>query len=125
MEPDGSNQTNVTHHASINNTPSWSPDSQKLVFWSDREDTPNIFVMNRDGSQLVNLTRDSGLNAQFPSWSPDGKQIIFMAVPVETGIAAYLSNTIGLILGVLISVLVIVAVLVLVLRRRRNLPRAG
>jgi Tol biopolymer transport system component len=124
MEPDGSNQQNVTHNAAINTMPSWSPDSQRLVFSSNRDGPPNIYVMNRDGSDLINLTRDSGLDAQISSWSPDGQQIVFMATPLETGIAAYLRDTTGLLLGALIAVLAFVAVLVLVVRQRRNLSRA-
>jgi dipeptidyl aminopeptidase/acylaminoacyl peptidase len=108
------------HDPSINNTPSWSPDSQKVVFWSDREGTPAIFVVNRDGSGLLNLTHGSGLDAQFPSWSPDGTRIVFMAVPVETGIAAFLSDNGGVLLGALLGALVLAALLVLALRRHRK-----
>jgi TolB protein len=121
ITPDGSEQRNVTHDPSINTTPSWSPDSQKVVFSSDREGTPAIFVVNRDGSGLVNLTRDSGLDAQFPSWSPDGRQIVFMGVPVETGIAAYLLDNVGLLLGTVVGVLMLAALLVFVLMRRRQI----
>ena len=124
MEPDGSNQQNVTQNSSINTMPSWSPDSLKIVFSSDREGTPNIYTMNRDGSDLVNLTRDSGLDAQLPTWSPDGKQIIFAAEPLETGIAAYLGDNAGMLLGALIGVLALVTLLVFVWRRRNNLSRA-
>jgi Tol biopolymer transport system component len=120
ITPDGSEQRNVTHDPSINNTPSWSPDSQKVVFWSDREGTPAIFAVNRDGSGLLNLTHGSGLDAQFPSWSPDGTRIVFMAVPVETGIAAFLSDSGGVLLGALLGALVLAALLVLALRRHRK-----
>ena len=32
--------------------------------------------MNRDGSGLINLTRNSAFDG-YPSWSPDGKWILF------------------------------------------------
>lgn len=38
--------------------PSWSPDSQKIAFWSSRSGTSQIWVMNRDGSNLVNISNN-------------------------------------------------------------------
>ncbi len=32
----------------------------------------NIFVMNLDGSELINLTTDLDSGVRDPSWSPDG-----------------------------------------------------
>ncbi len=45
----------------------WSPDSQKIVFAGD----PGIWVMNADGTNLINLNKKDGS----PSWSLDGKKI--------------------------------------------------
>ena len=51
--------------------PQWSPDGTKIIF----EGYPNIYLMNADGSDLINLTRKA--EGRHPDWSPDGKQIVF------------------------------------------------
>ena len=75
--------------------PVWSPDSNKIVFVSDRafdgsdalnqSRTNNIWVVNADGSGAQPLTRldrcpplfnPSG-SADSPVWSPDGTKIVF------------------------------------------------
>ncbi len=60
-------------------TPNWSPDGQRIAFESKRgspDDHYAVFVMNRDGSGLVQLT-DYALNGNHPVWSPDGKRLAF------------------------------------------------
>jgi Tol biopolymer transport system component len=58
--------------------PSWSPDSKRIAFESPRYDvTTEIYVMNADGSNPVNLTNTPLRGEAAPSWSPDGKHIAF------------------------------------------------
>ena len=51
----------------------------KIVFHSDRGggDDLNIWTMNPDGSNPVNLTAGSPADDAFPNWSPDGRKILF------------------------------------------------
>ncbi len=56
--------------------PSLSPDDQSLTFHNFGAAQEDIFIVNRDGSGLRNLTNDS-CRDRFPQWSPDGKQIVF------------------------------------------------
>jgi TolB protein len=53
--------------------PSWSPDGKKIAF----SDGYDIFVVNVDGTSLINLT-NAGLRDVSPQWSPDGTQIGFI-----------------------------------------------
>jgi serine/threonine protein kinase/sugar lactone lactonase YvrE len=55
----------------------FSPDGNKVVFHSDRNGRFELFVCDRDGSNVPRLI-SPGWN---PSWSPDGKWIAFLAEP--------------------------------------------
>jgi TolB protein len=63
-----------------NQLPSWSPDGTKLAFSSIRggANNFNVYVMNRDGSNLRQLTSGSGMDVS-PAWSPSGAQIVFVS----------------------------------------------
>ena len=38
--------------------PTWSPDSQQIAFWSSRSGKDQIWVMNRDGTNLHNISNN-------------------------------------------------------------------
>lgn len=79
MDADGSNQTRLTTSAT-SFYPSWSPDSAKLAFMSyDLEYNSDVFVVNADGTGLINLSQDSSGTSYQPSWSPDGTKIAFVS----------------------------------------------
>lgn len=48
----------------------------KITFETDRDGDHEIYVMNADGSNQVNLTNNPALDAA-PVWSPDGSKIVF------------------------------------------------
>lgn len=53
----------------------WSPDGTKIAFVSQRSGSNNIWIMNTDGTNQIQLTKMK--NAYSPSWSPDGTKIAF------------------------------------------------
>jgi hypothetical protein len=58
--------------------PAWSPTSEQIAFVSNDGGNDEVWVINRDGSGALQLTRDNGnFWDKHPSWSPDGKQIVF------------------------------------------------
>jgi Tol biopolymer transport system component len=81
---DGTTLRRLTHDRGSDSQPDWSPDGKRIAFVSDRAGktalggpTNDIFVINADGSGLVQLTHDPKLNEREPRWSPDGKQLAF------------------------------------------------
>ena len=100
--------------------PAWSPDGSRIAYVAfltetgevpkDDEDytQSEIFVMNRDGSNKTNLTRDparliyyqsgyldaSSTGYLEPQWSPDGSRIAF-AKPVGEEFAIFVMNADG------------------------------
>lgn len=40
----------------FNKHPSFSPDGQRIVFWSSRSGQPQVWVINRDGSNLLDIS---------------------------------------------------------------------
>jgi Tol biopolymer transport system component len=75
MNPDGSDQQQVTSGVRVSFRPSWSPDGTRIAFSA----LPDIYIVDVDGSNLVKLTqRSRDCAAGDPSWSPDGRKIVFV-----------------------------------------------
>ena len=55
----------------------WSPSGAQVAFVSDDSGNDEIWVMNWDGSNLQQLTRNERAWDRGPTWSPDGQQIAF------------------------------------------------
>jgi dipeptidyl aminopeptidase/acylaminoacyl peptidase len=55
-----------------------TPNPEKIVFTSTRDGNSEIYVMNSDGSNQINLTDNSVFDGD-PSFSPNGAKIAFMS----------------------------------------------
>jgi len=55
-----------------------SLDGEKIIFFSDRNGTYDMYVMNPDGSEVIQLTDDPYYEF-YPAWSPDRSQIAFVS----------------------------------------------
>ena len=53
-----------------------APETAKIVFTSRRDGNFEIYIMNLDGSDQINLTQHRAKDAS-PVWSPTGEQILF------------------------------------------------
>jgi len=57
--------------------PQLSPDGTRIVFQSNRSGSNQVWLMNRDGSGVVQLTDVASEGAETPEWSPDGSLIAY------------------------------------------------
>jgi len=58
--------------------PVWSPISEQIALVSNDSDNDEVWVINRDGTGLRQLTQDShSWWDKHPSWSPDGRSLVF------------------------------------------------
>lgn len=77
MNPDGTDETNLTNNGALDGFSDWSLDGTRIAFSSNRENFDlEIFVMNADGTGPVNLTHSPNTDLA-PTWSPDGTKIAF------------------------------------------------
>ena len=74
----GGSTTNLTRNSKTEWYPSWSPDGTRIAYASSpRGDFFNVFVMNADGTNPTQLTKNPRGTEWYPSWSPDGTRIAF------------------------------------------------
>jgi Tol biopolymer transport system component len=75
MRRDGTNQRDLTPDTYRHAWPRWSPDGQRIAFTSRRTGDYELWLMNRDGSNLQQVSQSKG--GHYSPWSIDGSMIAY------------------------------------------------
>ena len=80
MNPDGSEQVNLTQHPASDFGAAWSSTGEQILFVSDRQGTRvrDLYLMDPDGSNVRRVFKKKAKGARAdPAWSTDGKQFVY------------------------------------------------
>lgn len=72
----GGTPTRVADGLAFEMQPRFSPDGKKIAFTSDRGGGDNLWIMNRDGSDKRQVTKEKFRLVTAPDWSADGQYLI-------------------------------------------------
>ena len=73
INPDGSNQREVTFSRGIDTDPTWSPDGTRIAFETSRNGNTDIYAVNAEGGGGSTQLTSSSLGERDPSWSHTNK----------------------------------------------------
>ncbi len=81
MNPDGSEQVNLTQHPAIDLQAAWSPTGEQILFVSDRGGKRDLYVMDADGGNVRRVFKQKiDVWRTAPTWSSDSKQFAYQCV---------------------------------------------
>lgn len=72
---DGGDATALTQDIAWNFQPTFSPDGSQIAFISDRGGADNLWVMDADGDNLRQVSKETANIVHNPAWSPDGQYL--------------------------------------------------
>jgi Tol biopolymer transport system component/C-terminal processing protease CtpA/Prc len=74
---DGGDAARVSNSSAEEYQIAWAPDSRRLVYVSDRDGVPHLFLYDFSSNTETQLTRDAADDST-PRFSPDGKSLAFI-----------------------------------------------
>ncbi|MDX2302452.1 MAG: amidohydrolase family protein [Microscillaceae bacterium] len=76
MPINGGKAKAVTKGMAYDTHPRYSPDGKKIVYTSDKSGSENIWVLDMEKQDTIQLTKDKNQNYPSACWTPDGKYIV-------------------------------------------------
>ena len=77
MDPDGTQQINLSRHFADDFDPVWSPSGEEILFVSNRGGQRDLYLMNADGKNVRKVfatTRER----LYPTWAPSGEKFAYL-----------------------------------------------
>jgi len=66
----------LTFLGGLQRNPAWSPDGRSVVFTSDHDGNPDLWIQRLGDPTPIQLTSDPAAESM-PDWSPDGHSVVF------------------------------------------------
>jgi serine/threonine protein kinase len=76
----------LTFNAAVDGRPIWSPDGSRIVFWSNRKGTIDLYQKASSGAGSEEPLLESALNKYPQDWSPDGRFLLYLQRNPKSGI---------------------------------------
>ena len=98
MNPDGSEQINLTQHPADDQGAIWSPTGEQILFASNRGHKVwgswDLYLMDPDGKNVRRVFKKETFRKD-ATWSPDGKQIAYNNISWDAGESHIYIATLG------------------------------
>jgi Tol biopolymer transport system component len=97
VNPDGTGDVQLTDTPGPASRPEWSPDGAKIAFNACTRNGSrcDVHLVNRDGTDLTNVTAGFAGYPGLIAWSPDGQKLLIYVRGFQISPAYYVINTDG------------------------------
>jgi Tol biopolymer transport system component len=94
VNSDGSNLTQIVNEGAdgVPGLPTFFPNGTKIAFPSGADGNEEIYAINIDGTNRVNLTNNPSAHDNQPSFSPDGKNMAYVSTKPSADPKKYVSE---------------------------------
>ena len=77
MPAEGGKATQITRGLAFDQHPRYSPDGKKILFVSDKSGAENLWYIDTEKKDTIQLTKETNQNFPSAAWTPDGNYIVY------------------------------------------------